>query len=31
MAQWLCNGLPRGSIPGGDGLKTELHVPCKEQ
>ena len=34
VAQRLCNGLSRdgrGSIPGGDGVKTELHVLRKGQ
>ena len=34
VAQRLCNGLPRNdsdSIPGGNGVKTELNVLRKEQ
>ena len=26
-----CHAMARGSIPGGNGVKTELHVVCKRQ
>ena len=34
VAQWLCDGLQvtgRGSIPSGNGVKTELHLLRKGQ